>query len=377
MDNLILQYNNRDHFQPVISAVASENEIEQIFAIPFKNCVGTYYAGDGITALECSGEIANQKMVFPLYDSYPIAPGQIFNTLPVNKDEIIWGLNLIFDIVNIKKHSDLAFGLGLSDYTEDIKVIDKDNYIILFKLRAGESTYKYRLVKLHPLDYSIKSAWGNYDKIAELTSEDELQNDLDHCQRGDFFFFYSEKNHRLQAYDKSLKKTTHPLVDAVNGYPYSIRTTLVHPTLPFAIFIGRIQKEDGFYRQSFNIVRWEHPDKEKRVLIYPFKEILGQHDKYNFFSRNLQFSPDGNWLIVHDGTYGSDNPEIVAFPIQKDNPMYLGKPIFLGKVMREGAKMLSHAWIEEPMKYVICDGKLLYSWELGKLNDRLKHKNDL
>jgi hypothetical protein len=273
MDKLTLHYNNRDNFLPVISAVASKNEIEQIFAIPFKNCVGTYYADDGITALECSGEIADKKVVFPLYDSYPLAPGQIFNTLPVNKDEIIWGLNLIFDIVNIKKHSDLAFGLGLSDYTEDIKFIDKDNYIILFKLRAGESTYKYRLVKLHQLDYSVKSAWGNYDRIAELTSEDELQNDLDHCQHKDFLFFYSEKNHVLQVYDKNLQKTTHPLVDAVTGYPFSISSILVHPTLPFALFISRNENEEGFKKQHFSFVRWEHTDKKRKLIPYPFETI--------------------------------------------------------------------------------------------------------
>jgi hypothetical protein len=97
-------------------------------------------------------------------------------------------------------------------------------------------------------------------------------------------------------------------------------------------------------------------------------------NEYPLFFSDIKFSPDGNWLIIHNGTYGSDNPEIIAFPIQKDNPMYLGKPVFLGKVLREGAKLLSSAWIEDPMTYVICDGKLLYSWELGKIKDRLEFK---
>ncbi|MBN1604946.1 MAG: hypothetical protein JW915_25285, partial [Chitinispirillaceae bacterium] len=191
----------------------------------------------------------------------------------------------------------------------------------------------------------------------------------------DFFFFYSEKNHRLQAYDKSLKKTTHPLVDAATGYPFSINKLIVHPILPFAFFISRDENEEGYKKQHFSIVRWEHEDNKMRLIPYPFETILGYKSSDDpLFLSDIIFSPDGNWIIIHDDTYGTDCPEIVAFPIQKDNPMYLGKPVFLGKVMREDAKMLSHAWIEEPMKYVICDGKLLYSWELGKLNDKLEFK---
>jgi hypothetical protein len=376
MKNLTIRYQDRDHLQPNISAIISENDIEQIFSIPFKNCVGTYYADDGITALECGGEIANKKLVFPLYDSYPFSPGQIFCNLPVNKNEIMWAHNLVFSIVNFKEHSDLGFGAGLSDYIEDIKVVDKENYIILLKISEGEFTYKYRMIKLHPLDYSVKSAWGNYDSIEELSSDDNLQNELDHCQRDGFFFYYSEKKHTVQVYDKNLKKTTHPLVDAVAGYPLSIVKIIIHPVLPFAIIDGRDKdSEDSFYVQHYNIVRWEIKEKEKRFLPYPLEKILMHSSQdSSLFCDNLQFSPDGNWLILHDGTYDDDNPEIVAFPIQKDNPMYLGKPVFLGKVLREGAKLLSSAWIEDPMTYVICDGKLLYSWELGKIKDRLEFK---
>jgi hypothetical protein len=375
MDNITILYNNRDHFQPAISAVISGKEIEQIFSIPFKNSVGTYYVEDGITALECSSEIANKKMVFPLYKSYPLGPGQLFCALPVNKNEIIWGLNLIFDIVNFEKHSDIAFGNGLSDYVEDIAVIDKENYVIILKFSAGEYTFKYKLVKLQKLNYSAKSSWGKYDILGELSSDDELQNDLGYCRKDNCLFFYSRKNHIVQAYDKNFKKTTHPLVDATAGYPFSINTLIINPILPFAISISRNENEQGYKKQYFNIIRWEHPDKDKRFLPYPFKGMLTHNDnEYPLFFSDIKFSPDGNWLIIHNGTYGSDNPEIIAFPIQKDNPMYLGKPVFLGKVLREGAKLLSSAWIEDPMTYVICDGKLLYSWELGKIKDRLEFK---
>jgi hypothetical protein len=376
MDNLTLHYNNRDHFLPVISAVISDKEIEQIFAIPFKNCVGTYYADDGITALECSGNIANKKMVFPLYDSYPYSPGQIFCTLPVNKDEIMWGHNLVLSIVNFHVHSDLGFGNGLSEYVADIKIIDSGNYKVLLKFEISSLKYSYRLIKLHPLDYSKKSAWGNYDMIEEISCEDDLQNELNNCYHNGYFFFYSEKNHRLQVYDKNLKKTTHPMVDAVEGYPFSIVSLKVHPTLPFAITDGRDKNsEDQFFVQHYSIVRWELEDKKERFVPLPLEQIL-QHTlpDSSLYCSNLQFSPDGNWLILHDGTVDDTNPEIVVFPIKKDNPMYLGKPVFLGKVMREGAKLLSWAWIEEPMKYVICDGKLLYSWELEVIKDRLEHK---
>jgi hypothetical protein len=365
-------YANRDHLQPVISAVSSSKEIEQIFSIPFKNCVGTFYVGNGITSLECSGEIAKSNMVFP---SYPVEPDQIFYKLPVNAEEIIWGKSLVFAIVNFKKHKELGFGNDLDRSFSNIAVVDNDSYTFLLKLELSSDTYEYKIIKLHKLEYSSNKEWGNYDEMAYLPADEKLQSDLDYWNRDSCYFFYNTVKKSIQCYNNKFELTKHSLLNVIGGYPFPVRFMLIHPVLPFAIITGLYKGPSGFDDQAFHLVRWNVSDEKQRLIPYPFKEVLGlQNEKSPVYFCNMTFSPDGNWLILQDGTIDDKNPEIVAIPIQKDNPMYLGKPVFLGKAFREGATLKSFSWIEDPMTYVICDGKLLYSWELGKIKDRLEYK---
>jgi hypothetical protein len=87
-------------------------------------------------------------------------------------------------------------------------------------------------------------------------------------------------------------------------------------------------------------------------------------NKYSDFT----FSPDGKWVIFRDKTEGSDNPVFVTVPISSDNHLYLGKPIKLGKVLRQDAiAPEGSAWTTNPTAFVLSDGVLLYRWNMDKI----------
>jgi hypothetical protein len=94
----------------------------------------------------------------------------------------------------------------------------------------------------------------------------------------------------------------------------------------------------------------------------------------NYFT----ISPDGKWVIFRDKTEGRDNPVFVTVPIGTNNPLYLGKPIKLGKALRQyaiGPK--GTAWTTNLIAFVMSDGLVLYRWNMDKIPaiQRLKISN--
>ena len=55
-------------------------------------------------------------------------------------------------------------------------------------------------------------------------------------------------------------------------------------------------------------------------------------------------------------------------PIDEKSPSCFGEPLYFGKVLREDAKPATTAWINDPLSFVVCDGAVLYKWELGNIN---------
>ena len=85
----------------------------------------------------------------------------------------------------------------------------------------------------------------------------------------------------------------------------------------------------------------------------------------------FEFSPDGDWLVFRDNserTRSVTNPIFVAMPVDGSKQLPLGKPHILGKVLRENAYPTSTAWIKKPESFVVCDGQVVYKWELGQLS---------
>jgi hypothetical protein len=54
------------------------------------------------------------------------------------------------------------------------------------------------------------------------------------------------------------------------------------------------------------------------------------------------------------------------------NPLFIGEPLYLGKVMREDATPTSSAWIQKPVSFVVSDGLVLYKWDLDNVDSAMK-----
>ena len=186
------------------------------------------------------------------------------------------------------------------------------------------------------------------------------------------------------------------MADAFNEKSKQFRSLyeiVVHPTLPFAILLelGKrsalneidkipiklydslskpIYKELG--RRVIQCLRWEDPDPKQRLV--PI--ITDSFSIWNLFRPEFiggfTFSPDGKWLVCSDGTVSFKNHSFVAIPIDEKNPLFLGKPIKLGGVVRkESNGPTGTAWATDPTSFVMSDGLLLYKWDLGDI-DKLK-----
>jgi hypothetical protein len=127
-------------------------------------------------------------------------------------------------------------------------------------------------------------------------------------------------------------------------------------------------------RQTLYLFRWDEPDEKKQFV--PLLSVAGSlWNSYNPVKEmsQLTFSPDGKWLVFRDGSIrgkdlkSCDNPVFVAVPISEKNSLYLGKPVKLGKVIREDATgPTGTAWTTKPTAFVMCDGMLIYRWNLDK-----------
>jgi hypothetical protein len=90
---------------------------------------------------------------------------------------------------------------------------------------------------------------------------------------------------------------------------------------------------------------------------------------------NFTFSPDGKWVVFRDHSKDSQNPVFVAVSIDEKNPLLLGKPIKLGRAIREGATgPTGTAWATGPTSFVMCDGAVLYKWNLEDFTGMRKEK---
>jgi len=214
-------------------------------------------------------------------------------------------------------------------------------------------------------------------------------------------FIYRDSTTKLEVFDENFKPTTHPLADAFNRNQVGFRCMqeiAIHPTLPFALIIEQgkwptkkaLQEADSLpaeekrkarrvifdeaRRLTLYLFRWNETDEKKRFvpLLSLAGSIWNNYNPANSYS-HFTFSPDGKWLVFRDGSMRGDNvnssqnPVFVAVPIDEKLPFMLGKPIKLGNAMREDAiEPKSVAWTTKPTAFVMCDGLIIYRWNLDR-----------
>jgi hypothetical protein len=159
----------------------------------------------------------------------------------------------------------------------------------------------------------------------------------------------------------------------------------IHPTLPMGLIGAAYESkteaahdENTDTYHSLWLLRWNHPNKEKRAIpifnhllsIYPFLKprqiYLPDANIVPHTFTFCEFSADGSWMVFADGTESQDNPMFYAFPVDEKYPLFIGKPVLLGKAFREDAIMQSTAWLTNKPAFVMSDGEVLYVWDLSK-----------
>lgn len=195
--------------------------------------------------------------------------------------------------------------------------------------------------------------------------------------RNNIFFSYDIQTSIFEAFDlNNLKPTQHPLFNILKSFPqrnislFKINYLIIHPTMPFAL-VTDLLYEERYIGIRWWLVKWEESDYKKQITELPLQPLTILNRGREAVTMNLQFSPDGKWLIYLDEFDNIEAPkepgEYIAIPIDSSYENYMGKPVNLGKPFSERS-FCSSCWINTPLSFVAINGENIYKWELDKLN---------
>jgi len=173
---------------------------------------------------------------------------------------------------------------------------------------------------------------------------------------------------------------------------------LVHPGLDMALVVETGKEPDWeaydkalqtMDHAGFLEVRDTLIDQRRTLWLIAFGEssvkpsvvelITDTTSIFNTFTSNslsnLEFSPDGKWLLVMDekgrsGGYSGRTHRYFAFAVDTVWPYLSSEPVHLDYPPgRYG--ITSTAWVSNPLSFVAAAGDRLYKWELEGLHEKL------
>jgi hypothetical protein len=394
-DSTIMDYGDYEIMVPP-EMYSPGNYISHIFAVPKNNTVGTNELNNAITLLEFkNSEELEQRVVKKDFMEMVTGPFK-FRFLPVWSDkEIAYSQSRGFLIVNISEKMVEVHTIipGIDDEIENVAVLDGEKRIFVLEIisnAAGIGNYDkiLRVIQFTNGSFSVLAEHPAGKKTSAYTEPWFVYDKK--------IFIYNDSITKLEVFDEQFKSINHPIAVAFNKNQVGFRCMqeiVIHPTLPFALIVEQgkwpteeqLSKFDSLTgtaldkatdvlfneanRLTLYLFRWTEPDPKKQFV--PLLSVTGSiWNSYNPANRysDFTFSPDGKWVIFRDKTEGSDNPVFVTVPISTNNPLYLGKPIKLGKVLRQDAiGPEGSAWTTNPTAFVMSDGVILYRWNLDKI----------
>jgi hypothetical protein len=370
----LLQYGKQPDLWPVV--IGMKDDYTDIFSVPVENAVGTNCLNNAITLLRFSKDKVEYDQVRKDFIN-GVGEGDKYYPGIFSDSWIGYTQTRGFLLFNLKDKSfadHIPIRSG-DEYFKDVKPFNGSK--LQFVFHVHEAYFMEGIRHLKVIEFDGK---GNFREISQMkTGEDKIGYSEPWAIQNRTIFVYNNDSIKITAYDINFNPIHHPFCDVFNHIKdfRRIDQLVIHPSLPFAILV-EIDREIKDNYQVW-LVRWDHPDKEKRIV-----ELLGQaisiSPDFSAFEgltcTDFQFSPDGNWLVFRDKSEAakqrSPNPKFIAIPVDGNREMPLGVPKELGRVLRENAKPTSTAWIIEPVSFVVSDGLMLYKWELGKLKREFK-----
>jgi hypothetical protein len=393
--------------------------ISQLFTIPVANAVGTTQMANGVSLIhidrdkkEARIECLRRKISRDLFDQ------QGFYVPQFSESTIVFGQSRTLMFFNLKTLSyiekwvvpsldELVFRVYPNDiqkelFTFEMKIPAKEDYdkeLWLYELDKQDMEIVNQTNQGIGLD--DKNNKKNLKVIKKIKIGLEERCKVIHYPKG-ILTLYSPRaivdaigiwhfpfgKCEIKCFDSGLNISNHPIIDVYNSIRDSIswiENCSIHQTLPFG-FIGaeyqsKLVEAPGESSESYNtlyLIRWNHPDEKKRAIplfnhlvsIYPYlkpKSIYTANESINPNTfRFCEFSQDGSWMVFADATESNDNPMFYAFPVDEKYPLFIGKPVILGKAFREDGIMQSTAWLTNKSAFVLSDGVVLYVWDLTK-----------
>ena len=362
-----LHYGKAPDLWPVVVGMKDENT--DIFSVPTENAVGTNSLNNAITLLKFNKDQivydeVRKDFIEGVGSGDKFYPG-IFSDIWIGYTQTRGFL--LFNLKD-KSFADHIVLKPSYEWITNVNVIDSAKFQFLFQVCRSD---ELRFLRVFEFDGK-----GNFKQISELQAGPHKVGYLEPWAiQNKTIFVYNNDSIKMTAFDINFKPVQHPFCDLFNGLKNfrCLDEMVIHPTLPFAILVEMDRDDRANYKVW--LARWDHPEEKERCV-----ELLGQDismfSKYanikHLVCTQFEFSPDGKWLLFRDHSEYAvqkvDSPIFVTMPVSADNPLFLGKPKFLGRVLRENARPTSTAWIQKPqLSFVASDGKVLYKWELENL----------
>lgn len=404
-ERYIFNQNGRKAYMPLMYGL--KNETNQIFTVPGVNRVGTLQYDNGLTFVDMTDdEKLHYNVVAKDFDD-EIYGDYVYSFSPVYSDEEFL-YSQAYDVYKININNGQVTSYDL------YKTLLKESGINIHRIQPVNKQDIFLVEFQYPnVNHEIKegkliSFSGSAAVLDSLTlGKHSLSYDQPWQYNNGTIFIYDSAANKIKCCTSDFKDTSHPFAEIFNRNNSTFRKLnefLIHPKLPFGIVVeighdidikklenipvseARTKLLDTLDAQSrihaLYLIRWDTPDTNKQfvpLFTEPASVIPGLHPKtYSDF----QWSPDGKWLVFRDETqyqeykYGDataeENPVFIALPISENNPLFIGEPLYLGKVMREKATPKSSAWIQKPVCFVVSDGVMLYKWNLDTIGTATK-----
>ncbi|MBC2695370.1 MAG: hypothetical protein HF982_08870 [Desulfobacteraceae bacterium] len=326
-----------------------KEDIYHIFAVPEYNAIGTNDLDNAITLLRFQKDKIQYDLRAKNFLKQVSGGGLRF--LPVfSKNTIGYAQTRRFVLFNIKKntHKRYTISKDMSDYPEKVAIIDAKKKHFLIEITHYKSDYDDscdRILQL--IDFGSEK-----EKVLSSVKlgERDLWTVLDKT-----IFVYFRNN--LRAMNINFEPIEHPFVSLFNNKKetFGFLTQLkMHPSLPFAVFVELKGKR---YKSTLCMASWAKNTSDKDQ---PFITKLVTCKAYN-----LEYSPDGKWLIFKDSTHKPAKYYLMS--VDPELPYFLGEPMLLGEVDQR----FSSAWISNPLSFVVSELDKLIKWDITSLYGRM------